>query len=63
MDTTEQKNTKVLIGTNVDPAIYDLVVEMAQEEERSLSNTVERLLKTHPRVAERLVAETTGAAA
>lgn len=53
------REKKVPIGVNVDPAIYQVVSGFAETEDRPMSNMVERLLKTHPRVQEVLAAEET----
>lgn len=64
MENTEQNdNNKVQIGTKVAPDIFSIVKEIAVLEDRSISNTVERLLKTHPRIQPLLEAETAGAGA
>jgi len=52
MEEQEQKTTKVPVGANIDPAIAAVITTFATEDERSVSNTIERLLKTHPRVQE-----------
>lgn len=63
MANTEQKPTKQFIGTNVDPALHSVITELATEDDRSISNMVERLLKDSPQVKERLEAQTQGATA
>lgn len=65
MEEQEQKTTKVAVGANIDPAIHNAVVQFAMDDDRSISNTIERLLKTHPRVQPMLETEpaTTGATA
>lgn len=57
--TTEQqvREKKVQIGANVDPAIQQILADFAEADDRTVSNTVERLLKTHPRVQPLLEAE------
>jgi hypothetical protein len=56
MESTEQ-NTKVQLATRVDPNVSAAIEKIVAEEERTISNTIERLLKTHPRVQEILEAE------
>lgn len=57
--TTENK---VMIAARVDADIYAVIDRFRTEEDRNLSNMIERLLKTHPRVQEVLEAETATAA-
>jgi hypothetical protein len=54
MEDKEQSNTKIPAGTNIEPSVYAIVQALRVEEDRSMSSMIERLLKTHPRVAERL---------
>lgn len=55
METTiETNNNKVQIGAKIDPLIFTVISDMASNEDRTISNMVERLLKTNPLVAERL---------
>jgi hypothetical protein len=63
METTEQNTNKVPMGTRVDPNIAAAIEQIVAEEERTVSNTIERLLKTHPRVQEVLEAESATTAA
>jgi hypothetical protein len=56
METAEQQSTKIPAGTNLDPALFAVVDRIRTEEDRSMSNMIERLLKTHPRVQELLEA-------
>lgn len=56
-----ENGNKVQVSTKVDPVILGIVNDIAAEEDRTISNTVERLLKTNPQVQERL--ETAGAGA
>ncbi len=53
---TEQNTNKMLVSSKVDPAIYSAISYIAREEDRSVSNVVERLVKQHPRVIELLEA-------
>ncbi len=50
MEEPETNNVKMQAGTNLEPAIYSAVEKLRVEEDRSMSNMIERLLKTHPRV-------------
>ena len=50
METNEQTN-RVSVAAKIDPAIFEAVENLAREEERTISNTIERLLKESPRVA------------
>jgi len=59
----EQKTNKIPVGTNVDPALYAVLDQFRTEEDRPMSNMVERLLKTHPRIEPLLETETSGATA
>lgn len=62
METPEQ-NTKIQLATRVDPNVSAAVEKIATDDERTVSNTIERLLKTHPRVEPILEAETAGVGA
>ena len=62
MEEQEQPNKKIPAGTNLDPAVYAAVDRLRNEEDRPMSNMIERLLKTHPRVAEMLGTEPATAA-
>lgn len=53
MENTEP-NTKQQIAARVDADVYAAIDGIAKDEERTLSNTIERLLKQSPQVAERL---------
>lgn len=50
MEATEQKTTKKFVGASLDPDVHAAVEKIRTEEDRTMSNTIERLLKTHPRV-------------
>jgi hypothetical protein len=63
METTEQKDTKVQLATRVDPNVSAAIEKIVAEEERTVSNTIERLLKTHPRVQEIIEANSVKASA
>lgn len=58
MENTEQKSSRVQVGANLDPTIFREVSRIAIEEDRSVSNTINQLLKTHPRIAAEIGAET-----
>lgn len=60
MENTEQTNNKIQIGAKVDPAISEAVEFLAKSDERSISNTIERLLRSHPQVQEILESEPAG---
>jgi hypothetical protein len=62
METTEQITEKVQIAARIDSAVFAVVDRFREEEDRNMSNMIERLLKTHPRVQEVLEAETATAA-
>lgn len=61
METNNENTIRVQVGANLDPVVYDAVKGIAEDEDRSVSRTIERLLKTHPRVQPML--ETEAAAA
>lgn len=50
MEDQEQTIKKIQAGTNLDPAVFVAVERLRLEEDRPMSNMIERLLKTHPRV-------------
>lgn len=54
---------RVPLSIKVDPAVFGIVSGYAVEEDRSLSNMIERLLKTHPRIQPSIEAEAAEAAA
>ena len=56
-ENTEQNTNKVAIGAKVDPRIYAVIERLSREDERSISNTVERLLKQSPLIQESLEAD------
>lgn len=47
-DTTD--NEKIPMQTRVDSSLHKAVSNIAVADDRSLSNTIERLLKSHPQV-------------
>jgi hypothetical protein len=53
----EQNTNKVQAGVKMDPELFAIVDQFRAEEDRSMSNMIERLLKTHPRIQEVLEAE------
>ena len=58
MPNDEQDNTnKVPISAKLDPNVFAAVSRLAVDDDRSLSNMIERLLKRSPEVAELLEAE------
>lgn len=62
-DTENTTDRKTMIGIYVSPIIRQQIELMAEAEDRSMSNVVERLLKTHPRIQpllEAAVAEVAG---
>ncbi len=61
MEDQEQNNKKIQAGTNLDPTVYAVVERLRIEEDRPMSNMIERLLKTHPRVQPLLERETVAA--
>jgi hypothetical protein len=62
MENTESNNNKMPVTAKVDPAVYAAVERLAREDDRSVSNMVERLLKQSPLVSEILNAESAEAA-
>ena len=63
MENTETSTNKVQIAAKVDPELFDVVSRLATEDERSMSNMIERLLKRSPQVAAMLETEPATAAA
>jgi hypothetical protein len=63
MENTEVTNNKIQVAAKIDPAVFAIVEQLRNDEDRNLSNMIERLLKTHPRVQPMLEAETAGAGA
>lgn len=63
MENTEQATDKVQIAARVDPALFAVIDRFRTDEDRNMSNMIERLLKTHPRIQEVLEAEPATAAA
>jgi uncharacterized protein HemY len=63
MENTEQTNDKVQIAARVDANLLAVIDRFRTEEDRNLSNMIERLLKTHPRVQPLLEAEAAGVTA
>jgi hypothetical protein len=59
----EQNTNKVQAGVKMDPELFAIVDQFRAEEDRSMSNMIERLLKTHPRIQEVLEAEPASVAA
>ena len=50
MENTEQSTNRIQIGAKLEPELLAIVEQIRAEEDRSMSNMVERLLKTHPRI-------------
>lgn len=48
METTEQTTNRVPLAARVDPDVYNAIEQIAKDEERTISSTVERLLKQSP---------------
>jgi len=61
-DSNEETRNRIQTGMRLDPAIYEAVERLAREEERSISNMIERLLKQSPQVKEILESESAIAA-
>ena len=62
-NTENNGNTnKVQIGVKVDPDLHAVITQLAAEDDRSLSNMVERLVKQHPQVQELLEQQQAAAA-
>jgi len=62
-ETNTEQNTKTQIGARIDPNVAAVIEQIATEEERTTSSVVDRLLKSHPRVAEILDAQPAAATA
>lgn len=61
-DTTNNAE-KQPVGIRLDNEMLNLIGDVMKEEGRpSIANTIERLLKTHPRIAPLLKGQTQGAA-
>ena len=52
MEITEQNTEKVQIAARVDSSLFAVIDKFRSDEDRNMSNMIERLLKTHPRVQE-----------
>ena len=52
MENTETNTNKVQLAAKVDPELFETISRLAAEDERSISNMVERLLKRSPQVQE-----------
>jgi hypothetical protein len=50
MESTEQNDRKLQAGLRLDADLYAVIERFRTEEDRSMSNMIERLLKTHPRI-------------
>lgn len=53
-DNNSNENGRVQYGLRMEADLHAALTEMATEEDRPLSNMIQRLLKTHPLVKERL---------
>ena len=49
---TEPAGTKTAVSLSIDRDVLASVAKLAEEDDRSLSNITERLLRTHPQVQE-----------
>jgi hypothetical protein len=63
MADSEQNIIKIQVGAKLDPELFGVLERFRTDEDRSMSNMIERLLKTHPRIQEVLEAEPATAAA
>ena len=61
METNNENTIRVQVGANLDPVVYDAVKRIAEDEDRSVSRTIERLLKTHARVQPMIEPDSTAA--
>ncbi len=52
MENTEQTTDKVQIAARIDASLFTVIDKFRADEDRNMSNMIERLLKTHPRVQE-----------
>jgi hypothetical protein len=55
MTDTTKKTGLVLVGAKVEVPIRDIIETIAKAEERTVSKTVARLLKSHPEIKERIL--------
>lgn len=63
MEEQEQTNKKIQTGANLDPAVHAAVEKLRVQENRTMSNMIEQLLKTHERVQPILEGQTAEASA
>lgn len=63
MENTEQTINKIQVAAKIDAALYAVIDRFRVEEDRNLSNMIERLLKTHPRIQQILETEASFAVA
>jgi hypothetical protein len=58
MEPNENTDTKVQVGIRMDADLYNVIADMATQEDRTVTNMIQRLLKQSPRVQEILESET-----
>jgi len=63
MDEQEANNKRIQTGTNLEQTVYAAVEKLRINEDRPMSQMINVLLKTHPRVQEVLEAEPVGVSA
>lgn len=54
MDKNNQKENLVLIGAKIKKSVRETIETIASVEDRSVSQTVNRLLETHPEVQKKI---------
>jgi len=54
MENTEQSTNKIQYGGKLDADLFAVIDQMRINEDRPMSNMIQVLLKTHPRVQELL---------
>jgi len=62
MENTEPNTNRIQLAAKIDPAVHAAVEQLAAEDERTISNMVERLLKQSPPVKEILEAKAAASA-
>lgn len=51
---TDKEKNKVGISVRVERPLYNLINELAKEDDRSMASVTERLVRSHPRIQKRL---------
>lgn len=55
MENTEISTEKLMVAARIDPVLFDVLEQVRISEDRTMSNMIERLLKTHPHIQELFV--------